>query len=396
MRLKEILLAIPLVLILFGCKSKLPDAENLNIHETTKWNVDDFLTLSKVINIKNDKTIYSITKIIEINEDSLLVLDPINCSIFLINSQGEILNKYFSKGVGQNQFEYLRDFIRDKQGNLFLLDLKGHSVSLYNSKFQFAKKFKLSFEDRIPNQLAIFNADFIISAPRNLTPNSTKEDFSFLNFNEVSYLSVYNSNFALQGSFLNPSMELWKTNGAFALAYENFSPFVVFGNYIIATLQEGLFRIYSIDQKYNVNHIYNINDSLFKKIDLTLANDIKFKDHQPSFDQEKIGHIVGDHSIPVDLKMLGNILIVTIAEPTDNCFPQYSYVGSKRHFHWDLFRVSEGKVVPLGIKKNINSRILGIGNNCTIYLSDQAVAEKNNGLIIKKYQLRYENNKPGN
>lgn len=382
------------VLILISCQpnNNVRKEEIFLLKKKTVY-LDNIMTLDRRIEVKiNNKDgfkVFLIRKIIEIGEDSLLAMDPLTSSIFLIDSNGNIVNKYSRKGGGPGEFSYLKDIIIDNERNLYALDLMKSVVAKFNPDFTFNKFYLLSYEHRIPRQLGLFGGRFIVSAERNLTPHSVKGNYGFLDFKDVTYLNIYNQEFKIQGSVLNPADELLDTKGIFNLPYDNFSPFCVVGNYLMAMTQEGFYSINLYYKDFTLRKVYKVIDENFKKIELSQIKELSIINHKPNLSMEKIGHIVAGHSIPVDLTAVGNFVFITIAKPSDNYYPQYSK-EIQRKLYMDIFYFDNEKLKPVIGGIATQKRIIGVSNNNVIYTSSFYSEKNQNSIIIEKMRLKNE------
>ncbi|NMC98245.1 MAG: 6-bladed beta-propeller [Bacteroidales bacterium] len=208
-----------------SCNKK--DNSIIELIETNK-HVYDIFQHEKVLNIildsNNTNNIFSITKIVTVNDSIKIILDGIQESIYKWNYKINMMMPIAKKGRGPGEFNSIRDFVLDDHKNLFVLDVSSSIVGKFDTNYKFVKNYSLSFEHRRPFAIGYFNNSFIISAQKNLQPKSTRKNYNFLDFMENKFVNIYDKEFKLIHSIISPDEKLAHTHGIFCLPFINLSP----------------------------------------------------------------------------------------------------------------------------------------------------------------------------
>ncbi|MCX6149241.1 MAG: 6-bladed beta-propeller [Ignavibacteriales bacterium] len=386
--MKKLLYLLAIFIIYFiGCKENKNNVEHIKFsNKNISSNLLNFQGKIEITNSKDYKT-YSIYKLIELNDTSFLFLDPYSTSIFFVE-KNKIIKRIGNKGNGPGEFASILDFTLDNEKNIYVLDIYGHKVGKFDSQGNFIKNFQLSFNHRTPSKIKFYKNYFIISAENNLENGATKDKFSFLEYKNVSYLNVYDKEFNYIKSFLNPSKEFYHTYGTFARPFETFVTFCECPNYLLAISQEGFYRINKFSKELNLENIIEINDESFIKIDKNKISSYKLINQKPNFSEMKIGEIIGNHTVPVNMLNSAPFLIIEFREPMENYFPQY-VENYSYNFHYDLFRVSSTKLEPLASNIKIKGRLIGVGEVNSFYFTENTVEKDTlKYLTISKYNIK--------
>lgn len=385
---------ITIIVLILGCSDK------SNISETIKFNDNDAFTFGTVreikinINYSNDIKINSAYKLVEFDDSTYLLLDAYNAALYFIDINGKVKERIGGKGNGPGEFQSIYDFTLDDKKNIYALDSNGKMIGKFNSNGVFITNHLLSYIHRTPWQMDVKKEKFIISAEKNLKSGATQQNYQFAEYEDISFLNVYDKNFHYKNSFLHPCPELSNTKGAFLRPYETVAPFSIIDKYIVALTQEGFYRIYLFDlEKEELLRKYDVISSFFKNINLNDIKDFKiFANGKTNFSLEKMGEVVGNHSVPTHIFYSKPFLAIEIREPLKNYFVRYVKDYSPK-FHIDIFKFSNGKLQ--GIKSNLqlNGRLIGAGKNGEFYFSQNTnlIDDYNHYVKIVKKKVKINN-----
>jgi hypothetical protein len=378
------------LILLAGCSSKKNNIINISFKgQNTSKSI--FKVLDS-IEIKNDSMkVLSIYKVMEYKDTTLLALDPLNTSILLLSKGGTIIKRIGRKGNGPGEFRSIEDFIVDENNNLYVLDYLGHKVGKFNSDLKFVKNYSLSFVHRNPEGIVLYNNQFIISAQNNLTNGSTKGNYSFLKYEDNSFLNVYDEKFNYETAFLHPEKKLLSTKGVLTRPWGQLAYAVVHGNLLFTITQEGFYKIKVFNAKHELLYIYNVKDSTFKNIDENSISNFRIINRrQANISEKEIGRIIGDHSVPYKVFSTKDFLIIEMRDPIPNYFPFYSKTYVLPTVYVDVFEFNGSKLEPLVSDYRFNNYYLvGVGKNNSIYLSNQTFGntDRNSNIIIKHVKI---------
>jgi len=356
---------------------------------TKNKNFDDVFKIESTINVKTKNIdsikIFSIFKLKEINSNEYLIVDAIGRSTYLIDSIGVVTKRISKPGQGPGELNYVLDFAFDDDGNLYLLDPIQNIIAMYDSSFKFIKNFHLSYEHRLSYELRYANGYFFISSQKNLDKNSTATNFSFLKYSENTFVMVYDKNFKLLDSFLNPVKEMLETEGVLALSRENFSPFMIHNTKIYTMTEEGFYLISIFNLNYKVVSKFEIESSKFKKIDLNRVKNIKIVNKKLVNSLEDIGNLVASYTTPVSLDALNDNLIISMQQPFGNYYPEFDKDVEKKYYY-DIFKIENKGVKPRFSTIETEKRIVGVSQN-QIYFVDKFGMHSDDYILIEKATL---------
>jgi hypothetical protein len=353
--LKLKIFVLPLIIIsifLFGCNYSSKKENTLQFKAQGKKFNETFEIVDSIkinINVTDDREIVSITKLVKKKDGSFIILDAYNHSLYLVNEKGEVLKTIARKGRGPGEFNILADFTVDEEGNIYALGMAERKVGKFNSSGDFIKSYEFSFSHRGPQSIEILpNGHFLIGAMKNLTTNSTKKNYEFVDYEEFTFLHVYSPEFKILRSFLSPTPKLKKTRGKFARMF--YSPFVQYavkdGKLFVLT-QEGFYTIQTFDANdYSKINSYKIESEKFTEFDLRAISDLKFVNKQWNYSRERLGEINASYSRPHEFYNLGKTFIIEIHDPFDNYYPQYRDTTTNNEFHYDIFEYEEDELIP--------------------------------------------------
>lgn len=382
-----------LSLIFWGCQN------NSNTEMIYLSNVDESSKFISVIdeieiNVNNDSTFkfFGANKIIEYDDSTLMVLDILNVSINFITNKGKFLRSIGSKGFGPGEFQSISDFTFDENGNIYVLDSYGHKVGMFSKDGKFQKNFNLSFVHRMPNKILFFNNYLLIEGLNNLEEGSTTEKYEFLEYANNTFINIYNKSFDYIGAFLHPTKELYETKGIFSRPYMCFAAYTIIENQVVAMTQEGFYKLQWFDQNFNKQRESNIISKNFKEIDLESINDLSFNaDRSVNFSNKKIGEIVGNHSVPVNILYNDNLLMIQTRDPLENYYPNYAK-NSTPKFRSDVLLIDNNKLTPVVSFTNGQELLIGTGKNGVLYYSSSYSYQLNKieKFMIKKIKINKE------
>lgn len=356
-------------------------------------NFSDLLTLTEKYNfssrIGNGIKLNEIKKLIVTHEDYFIIYDPSSKNLVLVNKMGELKHTIGKEGEGPGEFSLLSDFIYDdKNDEIYALDYFRRNV-LYYKHYNFVKSFRLSYEHTNPTMiLKSPNNYFIIAADKNLTEGSNNENYNFVEFKDLKYLNIYDNNFNLKYSFLSPDKRLHETEGLLSrTTLTSFSPSCILGDKIITIKQEGFYEVVISDLNGKFIKQYTINQKSFKELDKNSINITIELAKKERSDLEKVGEIIANHTVPLSMFVIKNIIIVYLMEPYDNYFPMYTKEDKKNTYFIDLFKYEQDTLTYLygGIK--LDKKIIGTNQDGYIYLTSDEYFEDINEIRIEKYKL---------
>ena len=391
----KIILQVFLLITVIACSEKVQNKEHISF-DKTNGNFNKFFNKEQEYNIPtkfNDGTkLLNISKIYTSANGNFLISDVMTPSLLIVSRNGKLIKVVGKKGNGPGEFVSLIDFIYDENNNeIITLDFLQNAINLY-SDFKFVKKIRLAFEHRFAGQiLKCKNGNIIISALRNLATGSSKDNYTFLPFSENCYLNFYNSKYKLVRSFLNPSKKYNENMIPFARPQlGNYAPSAILeDNKIITMKQEGLYEIFIAECSGKITNHFVVHEPSFVKFDFSLVKEHKLINHRSNFKKEKIGEIIASYSSPVSIYMLSNYVLVTIMDPYDNYFPQFSVSGwDERTYHLDIFKYENGELIPIigGIK--MGQKIVGVTENNSILCINRRFKQDPEKIIIKQFRLK--------
>jgi len=393
----KIIIALALIsTICIHCNKNDEFTDKISFAKSPKFN--KLFQLKKKITIQGIREdsleITEVSKIIKIGDDTFLIFDIYTSSIFMINSNGIIKKCIATKGAGPGEFLAISDFCVDSSNAIYVLDYSGRKVGVFNNKGKFIKNYSLSFQHRGPQSISyIKNNDcFVICAQMNLTKHSSKENYSFLNYEDQSYLHIYDNNFRLKKSFFHPLDQLNKTKGRLSRQIEG--PFVVtqiIGDKILAFSQEGFYRCNIFDINGKPDKIIQFKSSFFTLLDIRTTQGLKFDKTAKrwNFSNQKIGKIIASHSSPVALHRINDIFILRIIEPYENLYPQYRE-QIFYNFHYDIFSFDGSQLAPIATGVKSDLKIVGIDKKGIIYFSPRITLEDSNIVCFFKGEIKLE------
>ena len=385
--MNKICLLIVLVLSTYSC-TKQKDSTVLEFPSGNS-KFEDLFKVEKTIKIKmnnSDSTkLFSVYKIHKIDSNRYFIIDAMGRSSYIIDSTGLITKRISRQGQGPGELNYVTDYTFDERSNLYLLDPIANKISTYDSSFNFIKSYQLSFEHRISYELRYCNGFFFISSVRNLDKNSNSKNFSFLEYDENTFVMVYDRNFTLINSFLKPAKELKETQGVLTLSKENTAPYTIYDNKVFVMTQEGFYTISLFDMNFNMREKFEVINSKFKKIDINKVKNIKIANNKLITSVEEIGRIVSSYTTPVSLDIINDRLIVTMLEPYGNYYPKFDKDIIKK-FYYDIFKIKDDNIIPQFSNIETSKRIIGIENN-HIYLTEDFGKNSNDYISIEIAKL---------
>jgi len=196
---------------------------------------------------------------------------------------------------------------------------------------------------------------------------------------------IYDKNFKLINSFLNPAKEMLETEGVLALSRENFSPFIMLNTRIFTMMEDGFYRISEFDLNYNIVKKYEVENNKFKKIDLNRVKTIKIINNKLINSTEDIGQIVASYTSPVSMHNIHDLLIVTMQEPFGNYYPQFNKDNEKKYYY-DIFKIADDELKPRFSNIETENRIVGVTLN-KIYFVDDFGMHNDGYILIKKMKI---------
>ncbi len=377
---------------IIGCANENTEVKKLSFNsklysfEKIFQKVQDY-TIPTVLN--DSIKIFGINKIVEYN-NSFLISDSRSHTLFLVSKRGKLEKIFGRKGKGPGDFIFLSDFIVTHDRKVLAIDALTNTLNVFQKK-KFINKVRLSFVHRFPEQILECKDDkFIICASRNLKDGSSKENFRFLPYKQKCYLNLYDKDFNLNVSFVNPHPLYNKSMDVFAVPLMNtFSPSVVIGDKIYTMRQDGFYEIIVSNCKGKRITKYLVYQPHFVKFDLNSIQDHRVSGYNSNYSQEKQGQIIAGHSSPVSLHAIDKYLFITIVAPFDNAFEQYSTTEwAERKYHLDIYRVEkdELKTVVGGIV--MNKKIVGITQDNAILCIDNKYEENIKEIRISKYRMK--------
>jgi len=382
------LILILLLLILTMCKKEESEVEVILNSGNTEFN--DVFKLKEKFKIKTDNKkeydIFSINKIIEPNDSSYIICDNINNTILLI-SKSDNSSKIIAKtGIGPGEFEYLADVIFTKGKQIIGIDYSGF-FNVYNASGNFLKKIKMAYEHRTPESITeCKNGNLIIGAEKNLIDKSTKDSYHYTNFEERCYLNMYDKNFNLVKSFFNPDSKFDKTMSYFLRTqYKMFAPLTLIDDVIVSMLQDGLYNIYTFTCNGDLIKKYKVVSKNFHEFEFEKLTNHKVINGRSNFSIRKKGEVIASHSSPASIYSVNQYILVTIIEPYDNSFPQFSKM--KLSFHLDIFMYKNNELIPMVSGINLDKEIIGVGRNNVIFMKKIDGSKRINDITIYKYKL---------
>lgn len=392
-RIKFYILLLPL--IFWNCQRNL-DKEivylNYDVDSDKFITVIDEIEIS--VNSDSDSTFrfFGANKIIEYDDTTLMVLDILKVSINFITNDGKYLRSIGAKGFGPGEFQSISDFTFDKNGNIYVLDSYGHKVGMFSKDGEFLKNFNLSFIHRMPYKILFFNDHMLVEGLNNLDEGSTIEEYKFLEYANNNFINVYDINFKYLGAFLHPTKELYDTKGIFSRPYMCFAVYTIIGNQIVAMTQEGFYKLqwFDLDLK-KIRETFIVSKD-FKEIELENIRDLSFNaDRSVNFSNKKIGKIVGNHSVPVNIVYNDNYLIIQTRDPIENYYPNYAQ-NSIPKFRSDILLLDSNKLKPIVSFNNGQELLIGTGKNGVLYYSSSYSHQLNKieKFIIKKVKITKE------
>ncbi len=360
-------------ILLLGCADKTNNNKEVSFNDNENKN-EYFETINKIkidINNADSTKIYSAIKLFEVNDTSLFILDVYSSSLYMISNQGRIMKKIGGKGNGPGEFQFVSDFTLDNLKNIYVLDGLGGKVGKFDSTGKFIKNYFVSFTQRIPWKIQFFNNQFIISAEKNLSDGSTSANYDFLDYSDISYLNVYDNNFKYKFSFFHPVKKLENTQGILNREWDTFAPFTIIKNSLIASQQDGFYALYLFNNNYKTIKEINVKTDSFKNINLNEVKGIKILSNKmPNISEEKIGKIIGNHSVPLKIFYDQPYLLIEVRNPLPNYFPEYAKDYNPT-FHIDVFAFDNGELKPLISNIANQGRLIGIGKNHCFYFEVQ-------------------------
>jgi len=377
-----------IISLLFASCSRDKDYTVLTFSDKNK-KFDDVFRIESTIKVKTKNVdsikIFSILKLQKINSNKYLILDALGRSTYLIDTLGVVTKRISKPGQGPGELDFVRDFTFDDSRNLYLLDPIQGKIAMYDSSFKFVKNFHLSYEHRMTDAIRYYNGYFLIGSRKNLSKNSTSTNFSFLKFSQNTFIMIYDKNFKLINSFLNPAKEMLETEGVLALSRENFSPFIMLNTRIFTMMEDGFYRISEFDLNYNIVKKYEVENNKFKKIDLNRVKIIKIINNKLINSTEDIGQIVASYTSPVSMHNIHDLLIVTMQEPFGNYYPQFNKDNEKKYYY-DIFKIADDELKPRFSNIETENRIVGVTLN-KIYFVDDFGMHNDGYILIKKMKI---------
>ena len=366
--------------------------ENLNTlrFKKTEKNFEDVFELKETVHIKSNYTtnvkLYGIDKLIELDDSTIIISDNAGNSIIKLKTSGDY--KIIAKaGRGPGEFEYLSDFIVTQDNKIIGIDYNSF-MNIYEINGKFLKKIEMAYEHRLPELISECpDGKLIVAAEKNLVDKSSKDSYKFIEFSKKCYLNLYNNKFKLVKSFLNPDKKFDVTMSHFLRTQQKtFTPFTLIENIIIAMLQDGLYNVYLYNCEGILLKKYKVISDAFTEFDFNLISGHKVVNGRSNFTIKQKGEICASHSSPVMLHSVGNYILVTIIEPYDNIFPQFS--NGEMNFHIDIFKYENGELIPVISNINSEKKIIGVSNSNTIFMKDRRLDERINEFKIYKYKMK--------
>lgn len=369
------------------------DYENKNKNFEQVFNVIDTITINK--NITSKRKVISITKFIKTSDTSFIFLDGYNHSIYQINNNGKILKTIAKKGHGPGEFQIIMDFTIDKKGNLYVVGMSESKIGKFNSNGEFNKFFELSFSHRGPQSIKLLpNGNFLITAKKNLTSNSTKSNYKFVGYEKMTFLHVYSPQFDLIKSFLHPSQKLKKTRGKFARPYYSaFVQYAIYKDKIFALTQEGFYELQIFTTSdYRKTQSFKLFSESFTEFDLNSIRDLKFANKSWNYSRKKLGEINASYSRPHYLCNINNIFILEIHDPFDNYYPQYRKKFKTNSFHFDVFRFNKNSIIPIVSNVSGVMKLIGKSENDSenlLYFVAPKAKDKKTTINVYEARIKY-------
>ncbi len=364
-------LSLTIILFLVGCTSQ--EKNKTIVFKDQKENRSE-----DIFKIQNDITFnfnsndsvrfYDLTKIIELNNNNLLLLDRFNTSIYLLDSLGNVKKRLVRKGNGPGEFNMISDFCIDSKCNIYVLDFSNR-VGKFSKDGIFLRNYELSFSHRVPESIEyLVNGNFLISAHQNLEDGAVRNSYKFLEYDEIKNLHFYDSNFTKKKSFLTLNSKLKKTKGRLARGRGPFVSSSIQEKNILTFTQEGYYELSIFNLDGDLLEKINFVNSKFSPLNFNLVNSMDFTKNKWNLNLEEIGAIISSHSSIRLLTKVGEYYIVSVYEPYENYYPQFRKNYHDK-FHFDIFRYKSGKIEP--IVSNIKSKykIIGVGKRGIIYLT---------------------------
>jgi len=386
-----------LLIINFGCSKNEIEIELENIKyekvafpDSGKVRFQSYFKPIKKIKFNTYKDdslkLLEFTKVVELNNGELLVLDRFATSIFLINTTGKIKNRFGRKGQGPGEFRLIADFCVNDKGEIFVLDVN-NKVNKFSSKFKYLKTYNLSFSLRAPERIMyIGNNKFLITAYQNLIEGSTKTNYKYLEYDQVNYLHLYDAQFKKIKSFRKLSKELEHTKGRLARSIGQFVSNSIWEGKVISVSQEGMYRMKIYDNESKLIKIIDIKSKYFKSINLYKIKNMRFINNRWNLSRKEIGEIIADHSTIKEINKIGKYFIITIYEPYDNFYPQYRSRHYPDKFYYDIFYLENMTIKPVVSNIEGKYKLIGVGKNNTVYFTNKDINDS--GIYIYKYKLK--------
>ncbi|MDQ7818896.1 MAG: 6-bladed beta-propeller [Melioribacteraceae bacterium] len=374
-----------------SCNRKENNSE-IKLIETNK-HVYDIFHHEKVLNImwdsKNPNNIFSITKIVTVNDSIKIILDGIQGSLYKWNYNNNMITQIAKKGRGPGEFNSIRDFVFDDHKNLFVLDVSSAVVGKFDSNYNFIKNYSLSFEHRNPYAIGYFNNSFIISAQKNLQPKSTKKNYNFLDYTENKFVNIYDNEFNLIHSIISPDERLVHTQGVFCLPFINLSPFGYSNSNLYIMKQEGFYKIYIINKQWDVKKIIDVKSKAFKEIRKSDYMSLKINDREPNLKMEEIGKIVASYTSPMNILITKDFLTIQMVKPYNNYYPQYDNTDQKKYY-LDVYKIINEGLYAYMSNISIDAWIIGADYSTNVLYSSNSYTkiENEEETYIETIQLK--------
>lgn len=384
-----------IIVLIYGCNSNKNDYIEISLEKNESYEFSNIDSIRLNIKYNDSMHIYTVHKLIEFNDTTYLFLDIYSSYLYFMNKKGQLIKKIGGKGHGPGEFSLIYDFTIDKQKNIYILDPNENIVGKFDKSGNYLRKYLLSFTHRRPSKIDYYNNFFIVSAENNLKEGASRTNFEFLEYEDISYLNIYDYQFDKKKSFLKTDPELYSTLGAFSRPWGCFTPFTITENNLIALTQEGFYKINVFDFNFNLVRKYSISNKYFKELNPSDYSDFKiYNNYKTNYSIEKKGEITGNHSIPVSAYYSNPYLAIEIREPLENYFAMFVENYDPK-FHIDIFKLKNGELLPVTSNLKINGRIIGSSNRGGIfYFAQSDVINDQYTYIIKKKINEKTQNKP--
>ena len=333
-----------------------------------------------------DKVI-DVFKVVRMPSGEYLVLDVVSSAIYRTAEDGRIIKKILSRGRGPGQLMAVADFTIGLKGHLYAIDPLMNKVAEFDSAGNFIRFYQLPYSMRAPVTINWTGKSFVVSDYNNLESGSAPKNYKFLEHKDVTFLSLFDTNFVLQSTFLHPLRQLWETGDALFLPEGVFVPVTLSKNMIIAATQEGFYWLDVFNYSGNLIRKYHIKSPMFSELSEAAIGELKRQSGLPPM--QKLGQIRASYSSPSRIMSTGDLFVVKVVDPYDNYYPQYSEVLVKT-FHYDIFRLyPDGSVSPVcgGLKSDLD--VVGASSDRNEFYFTKSympakLSELNNKIFIMK------------